>query len=541
MKKKLTALLALTLALCLLCGCSGADLSWFTDKFRTQEQIEAAQKAAESGEEGSEEQQTTAIKTEILSEVESFGIAYQREYGYDPYNCESLNNRVLFSLIYEPLFAVTKDFRAVGILAAAWSVSEDGLVTTVCLRPDVRFHNGQTMTAQDVIDSLACARGSFYYGARFRNIVKSEIVGDYTIRFTTAQAYECLPMLLDFPIIPAGSLEEEEHPAGTGPYVYAESKLVRNADWWQSGPALVEYPEISITDAESTPDIRDQFEYENVNLVLTDPNSTAFSGFHNDYELWDESTTIMQYIGYNIGDKVFSNYGLRSAITFAIDREKIAKERFGGFAQAAVLPCTPTANFYDSHLAASFSYDIPRFYQQLENAAVKDMDHDEILDLYVPSLGYNVQVSGTMIVCSSSYQRVQAATDIVTALNMMGFNLELKTMEYSEYRSALQAGNFDLYYGEVRLSNNFDLTSFFTYGHSLCFGELSDSTMQGMCSLMLANTGNSYNLYKRILERGYITPVLFKSHAAFTTRGVVTEPTEFIDWFLPAYLAERDQ
>ena len=539
MKKKMTALAALVLALSLLCGCSGTDLTWFTDQFLTQDQIEAAEKAAESGEQESDSPQTTAIKTELLSEVEDFGIAYQRDYGFDPFNCESLNNRVLFSFVYEPLFAITKDFRPVGILAAAWSVSEDGLQTTVCLQPNVHFHNGQTLTAQDVIASLALARGSFYYGNRFRSIVSAEVIGDFTVLFTTSQTCECLPMLLDFPIIPADAAEDE-HPVGTGPYVYAGSRLVRNNDWWQDSPALVEYPEISIVDAASTPDIRDQFEYENINLVLTDPNSSAFSGFHNDYELWDEATTIMQYVGYNIGDKVFSNYGLRSAITFAIDRDRIAKERFGGFAQAAVLPCTPSANFYDSHLAASFSYDIPRFYQQLESAAVKDMDSDEILDLYVPSLGYNVQVAGTMIVCSSSYQRVQAATDIVTALNMMGFNLELKTMEYSEYRTALQNGDFDLYYGEVRLSSNFDLTQFFTYGSNLCFGELSDSTMQNMCALMLSNSGNSYSLYKRILERGYITPVLFKNQAAFTTRGVVTEPTEFVDWFLPAYLAEEE-
>ncbi len=537
MKKKLLSCVALTLVLSLLCGCSGIDLSWFTDKFRTEEQIEEEKRAAEAGEDGSKGPQTTAIVTEVYSEVESFGLAIQREYGLDPYNCESLNNRVFLSFIYEPLFAITKECRPVGILAAAWSVSEDGLTTTVSLRPNVRFHNGQALMAQDVVDSLAAARGSFYYGNRFRNIKSVDIVGDYTVSFTTTHSCELLPLLLDFPIIPSGS-DPGNYPPGTGPYAYRGNKLIRNADWWQSGPALVEYPEISITDAETTADIRDNFEYQNVNLVLTDPNSAAFAGFHNDYELWNETTTIMQYVGYNLESKVFSNYGLRSAITYAIDREKIVQHRMGGFAEAAVLPCSPQASFYDSHLASTYAYDLPSCLQQLENASVSDMDHDGILDLYVPSLGYNVPVSGTMIVCSSNYQRVQAATDIVASLNLLGCNLELKTMEYSEYRTALQLGNFDLYYGEVRLSNNYDLTPFFTYGNSLCVGGLSDSTMQSLCSMMLTNTGNSYNLYKRLCERGYITPVLFKSTAAYTTRGVVSEPTEFIDWFLPAYLAE---
>ena len=60
-----------------------------------------------------------------------------------------------------------------------------------------------------------------------------------------------------------------------------------------------------------------------------------------------------------------------------------------------------------------------------------------------------------------------------------------------------------------------------------------DSTMMNLCSMALVNSGNTYNLYKRVCERGYITPILFKSYALYTTRGAVTEPTRYLDWFLP--------
>ena len=94
-------------------------------------------------------------------------------------------------------------------------------------------------------------------------------------------------------------------------------------------------------------------------------------------------------------------------------------------------------------------------------------------------------------------------------------------------------GNFDLYYGEVRLSPNFDLSPFFGATGTLNYGDLADSTMMNLCSLALVNSGNTYNLYKRVCERGYITPILFKSYALYTTRGAVTEPTRYLDWFLP--------
>ena len=197
----------------------------------------------------------------------------------------------------------------------------------------------------------------------------------------------------------------------------------------------------------------------------------------------------MQYIGYNMNSSVFSNYGLRGAITFAIDREQLVEQTLGGFAAASTLPCSPKSRYYDVKLANSFAYDTGSYYDQLASASVEDATGDGILDLYVPSKGYSVPVEGTMIVCSSSYIRVQAATEVARMLNDLGFNITVKSMEYTEYKNALLQGNFDLYYGEVRLSPNFDLSPFFGATGTLNYGSLSDSTMMNLCSMALVNSG----------------------------------------------------
>ena len=533
MKKRIALLLALTLAVSLLSGCSGKqlDFSWFTSKFtgKTAEQTQAEQEAAAE----TAEPETTAVTTEVFSDISSFGLAYQKSYGMHPYNCESLNNRCIISFLYEPLFVVSSTFQVWPVLASSYDVSSDGLTTTVSLRSGITFHDGSPLTAADVVYSLTASRGTTYYGSRLRRVSSIEATDTYTVTLTTDTAYECLPLLLDIPIIKDGSVDLPV-PPGTGPYQYDEAgeQLVRNAGWWQNTAPIVDFDTISLTLVETTAQVRDNFEYENVNMVLTDPNSAAFAGFHNDYELWDETSPIMQYIGYNITSKVFSNYGLRSAITYAINREHIATDIMSGFAQPAVLPTVPQTTFYDAKLANTYDYNLSKFQQQLDNASVEDMDHDGVLDLYVPSLGYAVSVSGTMIVCSSSYQRVEAATEVVNTLNSLGFKLTLKTMELSEYQQALNTGNFDLYYGEVRLSSNFDLSPFFSVYGSLCYGGLDDSVMLNLCNQALANNGNSYNLYKRLCERGYITPVLFKNLAVYTTRGSIAHPTDYVDWFL---------
>lgn len=532
-------LLCLALSFLILCGClsgcSGQGVTWFKGVLgiaSTEPEAPADPADTPASDESASDEPMTPV-TEVSTELHEFGLAYQLSYGLHPYQCMSLNNRAILSFLYEPLFVINSTFSAVPLLAESYSVSSDGLQTTIVLKQNIRFSNGMAITAADAAYSINSAKDSAYYGNRLNCITNATASDDRTLVLTTRTAYGCLPLLLDIPIIPEGSADEDV-PIGSGPYVYRDNRtLMRNNNWWQDAAPLVDFSSIQLTHASTAADIRDNFEYENVNLVLSDPNSAAYVSFHNDYELWTANTTIMQYIGYNLSSNVFSNYGLRGAITYAIDRETLVTENAGGFALPAVLPCSPLADCYDVRLANSYSYSLPKYYDRLESASVEDMDADGVLDLYVASLGYAVSVSGTMIVCSSSYQRVQAATQVVNALNELGFNLTLKTLDYEDYTAALAAGNFDLYYGEIRLSPNFDLSPFFRSGGSVSYGFLADSTMENLCNRALLNSGNTYDLFKRVCDRGYITPVLFKNHAVFTTRGSVSSPVSYLDWFIP--------
>ena len=56
--------------------------------------------------------------------------------------------------IYETLFALDRNYDVKPLLAEGYSVSADGLHYTIRLRNGVTFHNGQPMTADDVVASL---------------------------------------------------------------------------------------------------------------------------------------------------------------------------------------------------------------------------------------------------------------------------------------------------------------------------------------------------------------------------------------------------
>ena len=83
MRRTLCVLLALPLLLGLLTGCSKVDMSWFTSKFTRDSSDTSSETTAQDE---APKQETTAIVTEVLSELESFGLAYQPDYGLHPYN-----------------------------------------------------------------------------------------------------------------------------------------------------------------------------------------------------------------------------------------------------------------------------------------------------------------------------------------------------------------------------------------------------------------------------------------------------------------------
>ena len=66
----------------------------------------------------------------------------------------------------------------------------------------------------------------------------------------------------------------------------------------------------------------------------------------------------------------------------------------------------------------------------------------------------------------------------------------------------------------------------------MCFGGMADSSVEALCQFALENGGNSYDLYKRILERGLLCPVLFKTYAVYTTRGAFSNLTPAMDHVL---------
>ena len=135
---------------------------------------------------------------------------------------------------------------------------------------------------------------------------------------------------------------------------------------------------------------------------------------------------------------------------------------------------------------------------------------------------------GVFLVSSSDPRRVEAAEYIAAEAKKYGVDLTVESVGEDEFRARVYSGNYDLYFGEVRLSPTFDLSAFFN-GGTLCYGGIYSGDLTQLSYDALENSGNYYDLHSTIMSYGMLCPVLFKSYAVYATRGVVTNMYPAID------------
>ncbi len=491
-------LIALCLAVCMLCGCN-ADSK------------ETAAVPAPTETEAVETQAPVAVK-----EHDEFGLSYLPEYGLNPLTCTATVNRALFSLLYESLFIVSNQFRAVPVLCESFRVSDDGMTYRFNLVKGVRFSDGSPLTAEDVCASINAALNSELYHARLENINYVTNEADGTVIVVLNQPYENFCLMLDVPILKSNTLENP-FPIGTGPYTRRGSALLKNSHWWNGEHSVLSEESIPLSSAQTTNELRDDFEFGSTDLIYCDPNSPAAVGYRCDYEVWESPTTIMHYIGFNLGSGYFAIEELRSALTYIVDRDEIRNVVYGGFAQASVLPCSPLSDLYDNQMAEDYDYAPAMFRSALNNSGIMAIEE------YINHVGY-------FLVCNEDPKRVQAAEFIAEALNSEGLQIVVNALPRDEYETALAEGEYDLYYGEVRLTANFDLYEFFSEYGSLSFGHIDDTGLTTLCNEALANSGSFVDLCARVMDRGMLCPVVFKSHAVYVTRGMLSNLTPGVDY-----------
>lgn len=432
-----------------------------------------------------------------------FALAVYPEQSLHPVLTGNRANLTLAPLLYEPLFALDAQFQPTPVLCEQYSVSADLLTWSFTLRSSITFSDGTPLTGHIAADALNLARqeGSRY--AQRLSAVSSISGEEHTLTITLSQPDGALPALLDIPI----ALGDSPQPAGTGPYILSQSdgkaSLSLRSDWWQNKSLPMQ--NIPLHEARQSDDLIAAFSSGDVGLVDVDLMGTNALGYSGNYAAWDYATTDLLYLGFNTQKGLCRSPQIRQAISLAIDRTSIVQTDFASHAVAAVLPVHPASSAYDQTLAEQAAY------------------HPELLAARLAEESAPVRKLILLVNSENSAKRT-AAQRIAHQLDAIGLPVSLKELPYEEFISALSEGNFDLYFGEVVLTANFDLSVLLAPNGALNYGLWQDEQCTALLNTLCLSQDETRieaarTFYAAFLQQMPIAPICFKNGSVLTQWG----------------------
>jgi peptide/nickel transport system substrate-binding protein len=287
-------------------------------------------------------------------------------------------------------------------LAESWEVAEDGTAFTFRLRQDVKFQDGEPLTAAAVkwnfdriVDPNFKAGGALNALAGYSG---AEVLDTYTVKVKFNNSY--MPFLTYVAsgvlslVSPKAVQERGEHfgqrPVGTGAFTVAEyvSKdhvtLIRNPNYnrtppWgeHHGPAYVEKivwkfvpePGTRVTTVETG-------ETQLINLVPAQdlPRLEKNKNLHIASVPWPGVPRIIML---NVQKSPTDELAVRQAINYGIDKDALVQTLFKGTGEVAYAPLT-MGMMDDPSLHAFYPYDVEKARQLLEQAGWKATAGDGI-------------------------------------------------------------------------------------------------------------------------------------------------------------------
>jgi len=172
-------------------------------------------------------------------------------------------------LFQNTLLRYDADMNIVGDLATDWQVQ--GEQWTIELRQDVTFHDGQPLTAEDVVFTFEQAKSAGGV-VDLTTLTDVEQEGRYTVVFTLREPdFVFYDRLITLGIVPAHAHDEQyaQNPIGSGPY-----RFVR----WDKGQQLI---------VEANPDYyAGQPQIEKITFVFTEPEASLAAARTGSVDIW---------------------------------------------------------------------------------------------------------------------------------------------------------------------------------------------------------------------------------------------------------------
>ena len=285
-----------------------------------------------------------------------------------------------------------------GDLAESWEVSEDGKEWIFHLRKDVKWHDGEPFTADDVIFTFQALQNPDVQAASFRERffeggepIKFEKVDDYTVKATLKQPIASFATNITVPIIPKHVLEGQDintsefnqKPIGTGPFKVVEWRsgesvtLEANPDFYRGAPYLDRWVMRILPSSDAalvalqTGEIDfGEISGKDVPKFLNTPEFTIFT----------RPRDLCDVVLFNNARPLFQDVRVKQAMMYALDRQALLDTAMLGYGTLADSPFNQPVFVYQEGDLPQCEFNPDKARELLKEAGWEDTDGDGIVD-----------------------------------------------------------------------------------------------------------------------------------------------------------------
>ncbi|MGH2403918.1 MAG: ABC transporter substrate-binding protein [bacterium] len=333
-------------------------------------------------------------------------------------------------------------------LATSWSVSGDGKVYTFKLRRGVTFTDGAPFNAQAVkfsFDRAFKLKGPNGALGLIENIKSVDAVDPATVRFTLKDADAtflsrisesiAISVIVSPKTTPANAFAKGVQYAGTGPYRLAQytpgqrTVYEAYANYW--GPKPKSRRVITVFYADSAAlSAAVQSGQVDVGYRSFSPEDIKRLSKNDKLQVTrSQSFPSVRYIVFNVTASPFDNAKVRQAVAYAVNRDRIVSDVFGGLNQP-LYSMVPPGMW--SHENAFPKRDIAKARSLLGEAGHSDSNKLSLTLWYTPTHYGNTEADAAAVIKSSLEE-----TGLMT--------VEVKSSEWGDYTKAMAKGQFGMF------------------------------------------------------------------------------------------------
>ena len=358
------------------------------------------------------------------------GIANDLAESLDPHTPgSSAGTREIMFNVFEGLMKPTPEGELVPAVAESVEVSEDQLTYTFTLREGVKYHNGESVTAEDVVYSIErCStpnEAGLVAEPALGIIEKIEALDERSVALTLSQPDGEFLNYMTAAIVPADYKDQAAAPVGTGPFKYVsrtaqDSVVIEKFDEYWGEAAFLD--KVTFKIIENADSMVLSLQSGAIDFCNHLPTVQA-AQLGEDFQIVEGAMALVQALYINNSAAPFDNELVRQALCYGTDRQQIIDLAFDGYGSIVGSSMYPAlSRYFDESLVDIYPYDTKKAKALLAEA------------------GYPDGFSMTITVPSNYSQHVDTAQVIANQYKEIGINVELQPVEWATWVSDVYKG-----------------------------------------------------------------------------------------------------